>query len=128
MAHHTKFLTGYLMLHTNFFHKLALHYMYIETTLSLIIQKNHFYTHIHVVSCASQTQPFLTFLNQLDMQIVIPPLLFPMNLYPMKIHHKNLLYHQLHPFTILQLLPQMTAHLSNCMTSHLLKRYLKPSN
>ena len=40
-----------------------------------------------------------------------------MNLYLMKIHHKNLLHHQLHPITILQLLPQMTAHLQT--VSHL---------
>ena len=54
---HIKFLTDYLTLHTKFSHKMALQYMFIETISSLIIQKNHFCTHIYVVSCASQTQP-----------------------------------------------------------------------
>ena len=40
------------------------------------------------------------------MQLVIPPPLIPMNLCPMKTHHKNLLHNQLLPITTLQLLPQ----------------------
>ena len=118
---HTKYLTGYLTLLMNFFHKMALHYTFIKTTQSLITQNNHFCTHICVISCASQTQPNLTFQNQLNMQTVTPPFLIPMNLYLTKIHHKNLLFHQLHLITILKLLPQMTAQLSISMTPHFSK-------
>ena len=119
-------MTDYLTLHTNFSHMMALQYRFIKITYSLNIQKNHVCTHICVVSCASQTQPNLTFQNQINMQTVIPALLIPMNLYLMKIHHKNLLHNQLHPITVLQLLPQMTAHLSNCLTTHLSKKIKTP--
>ena len=102
---HMKFLTDYLTLHTNFSHTMALQYIFIETIYSLIIQKNHFYTQNCVVSCTFQTKLNLTFGNQLNMQIVIPPFLIPMNLYQMESHHKNLLHHQLHISTLFQLLP-----------------------
>ena len=100
------------------FHKTALLYMFIKITKSLIIQTNHFCTHICVVPRASQNQPNLTFQNQLNMQIVIHPLLSPMNLFLMKIHNKHLLHHELHPITISKFLLQMTAHLSNYITTH----------
>ena len=121
---HTKFLTAYLTLHTNFFHKMALQYVIIETLESLFTQKNHFCNHICLISCASQTPPNLMFQNQLNMQVVTPPLLIPTNLYVTKVHHKNLFYHQLHVITILKLLPQMTTHLSNYMTTQFSKRRL----
>ena len=114
---HTELLTDYPMLHMNFFHKMALHYMFIGATSSLLAQKNHFCNLTCVISCAFQTQPILTFQNQVNMQIVTPLLLIPT-----KIHYQKLLYHQLHPITILQLLFHMTTHLLNYMTTHLSKR------
>ena len=76
---HKNFLTNYLMLQMIFFHKLAPHYKFIETTYFLIIQKNHFCTLTYEISCAFQTEPILTFQNQLNMRIVPLPLLIPMN-------------------------------------------------
>ena len=90
--------------------------------LILYFPKEPLLYHICVISCASQTQSNLTFQNQLKRQIVTPPLLIWMNRYPTKYHHKNLLYHQQHLITILKLLSQLTAHLSNYMTTHLSKR------
>ena len=83
--------------------------------------KNHFCTHIYVISCVSQTQPNLSFQNQFNMQIVTLPISIPINPSPTKTHHNNLLHHPLIPLTILHL-PPMTTHLSNCMTTHLSKR------
>ena len=80
------------------------------------------YTHLrNFMRFASQIPPNLTTQNQLNLQMVTPPHLIPMNLYTTKIHHKNLLYHQLHPITILKPLPQVTARISN-MTTHISKR------
>ena len=83
---HTKFSTGYPTLHTNFFHQMVLQYMFKETTQSLVTQKNHFCTHIYVISCPSQTQPNLKFQTQVTVILVTPPLLIPINLNPTKIH------------------------------------------
>ena len=62
---HTKSLTDSLLLHMNSSHKTVLYYTFIETTYSLIIQKNPICTLTFAISCAYQTQPFLALRNQL---------------------------------------------------------------
>ena len=88
---HIKYLINYLMLPMNIIYKLALHFTFIETTYFPNIRKNLFCTLIHVTSCTSQTQPNMTFQNQLNMQTVTHLLLILMNPYLMKTHHKVIL-------------------------------------
>ena len=117
------------MLHKNFFKEMALHYTFKKITDFVIIQKNHFCTLTYVISCAFQTQPILTFQNQLNMQIPTL-LLILMSLHLTKSHHTTTLfhihYHQLYIITTLQIFSQVTAQILKYMTTYLSKSYLKP--
>ena len=72
----------------NSLHKMALQYIGFRIT-----RKNHFYTHICVVSCAFQTQLNYKLHNSPNMQTVILPLSIQMNPYRTKI-----LKHSSQPF------------------------------
>ena len=84
-----KILDRLSMLQMNYPHKMVPHYTFKETTLFLIIQKNHTCTLIFAISCGFQTQPIITIQNQLNTQIVIPSVLIPMLPYLTTIHHKT---------------------------------------